>query len=123
MKPYSLDVRERVVSAVEKGDSSVRKVAVRFGVSKSCVERWVKQQRAEGHVLPMKQGGSMVSPLMQYKEQLMAIYEQHKDATLAEYCELLADATGLWVSPSTLCRTLQTLNLGRKKRHFALAKL
>lgn len=119
MKPYSLDLRERVVSAVGKGDSSVRKVAVRFGVSKSCV----KQQRAEGHVLPLKQGGSMVSPLMEYKEQLMAICLQHKDATLAEYCELLADATGLWVSPSTLCRTLQKLNLGRKKRHFALAKL
>lgn len=114
MKPYSLDLRERVVNAVENGDSSVRKAAQRFAVSKSCVERWVSQKRTQGHLVPRKQGGS-VSPVMAYRDQLVAIYEKTPDATLAEYCELLADATGLWVSQSTMCRTLQRLNLPRKK--------
>jgi transposase len=114
MKPYSLDLRERVVNAIETGDSSVRKAAQRFAVSKSCVERWVKQKRTEGHLVPRKQGGS-VSRVMEYRDSLVAIYEQKPDATLAEYCELLADATGLWVSQSTMCRTLQRLNLPRKK--------
>ena len=41
MKPYSQDLREKIVSAVEKGDSSIRKVAQRFGVSKNCVQRLV----------------------------------------------------------------------------------
>jgi transposase len=45
MKPHSLDLRERVVSAIEKGDSSFRKVAQRYAVSKTCVERWVKMKR------------------------------------------------------------------------------
>ena len=31
MKPYSLDLREKIIDAIEKGDSSVRKVAQRFG--------------------------------------------------------------------------------------------
>ena len=114
MKPYSLDLRERVVKAIENGDSSVRKVAQRFAVSKSCVERWVKQKRTQGHVVPRKQGGSL-SRVMAYRDQVVAIYQKKPDATLAEYCELLADATGLWVSQSTLCRTLQRLNLPRKK--------
>ena len=35
MKAYSVDFREKIVSAIEKGDSSVRKVAQRFGVSKN----------------------------------------------------------------------------------------
>ncbi|HEY9768472.1 MAG TPA: hypothetical protein V6C71_08155 [Coleofasciculaceae cyanobacterium] len=58
MKPYSIDLREKIVSAVEKGDSSVRKVAQRFGVSKNCVQRLITQKRTQGHILPRKQGGS-----------------------------------------------------------------
>jgi transposase len=114
MKPYSMDLRERVVSAIEKGNSSYRKVAQRFSVSKTCVERWVKLKRTEGHIVPRKQGGS-VSAVMAHQAQLVAIFEQCTDATLAEYCELLYEQTGLWVSQSTMCRTFQRLNLPRKK--------
>jgi transposase len=73
MKAYSVDFREKIVSAIEKGDSSVRKVAQRFGVSKNCVQKLVTQKRTKGHILPGKQGGSMVSPVMKYKAQLIAI--------------------------------------------------
>ena len=116
MKPYSVDLREKIVSAIEQGDSSVRKVAQRFSVSKNSVQRLVTQKRSAGHVVPRPQGGSMVSPVMAYKAQLLRIFEQKTDATLAEYCELLFDETGLWVSPSTMCRTFQRLNLPRKKK-------
>jgi transposase len=115
MRPYSLDLREKIVNAVEKGDSSVRKVALRFGVSKNCVQRLMTQKRTQGHILPRKQGGSMTSPVMKYKDQLIAIFEKQTDATLAEYCELLFDETGLWVSQSTMCRTFQRLKLPLKK--------
>jgi transposase len=121
MKPYSIDLRERVVSAIEQGDSSFRKVAQRFCVSKNCVERWVTQKRTQGHVVPRKQGGS-VSAVMEHQDQLMAIFEKQTDATLAEYCELLFDATGLWVSQSTMCRTFQRLDLPRQKKHSAPTK-
>jgi transposase len=56
-----------------------------------------------------------VSAVMAHKAQLVAIFEQRTDATLAEYCELLYDQTGLWVSQSTMCRIFQRLNLPRKK--------
>ncbi|MBW4554259.1 MAG: transposase [Aphanocapsa sp. GSE-SYN-MK-11-07L] len=114
MKPYSVDLRERIVNAIETGESSFRKTAQRFSVSKSCVQKLVAQKRTDGHLAPRKQGGS-VSSVKEYTAQLMAIYKKHPDATLAEYCELLADATGLWVSQSTMCRTFQKLNLPRKK--------
>ncbi len=115
MKAYSVDFREKIVSAIEEGDSSVRKVAQRFGVSKNFVQKLVTQKRIKGHIIPGKQGGFMVSPVMKYKTQLIAIFEKHNDATLAEYCELLYDQTGLWVSQSTMCRTFQRLKLPRKK--------
>jgi transposase len=117
-----MDLRQRIISAVEQGDSSIRKVAQRFSVSKSSVERLILQKRTEGHVVPRQQGGSMVSAVMQYQDQLMAIIEQKSDATLSQYCELLFDETGLWVSQSTMCRTLQRLNLPRKKKRSAQAK-
>jgi len=122
MKPYSLDLREKIIDAIEKGDSSIRKVAQRFGVSKNFVQRLVTQKRIQGHIRPRKQGGSMVSPVMKYKAELIAIFEKQTDATLAEYCELLFDETGLWVSQSTMCRTFQRLKLPRKKKRSAQAK-
>ena len=115
MKPYSIDLRARVVSAIETGEGSFREVAQRFCVSKSCVERWVTQKRTQGHVVPRKQGGS-VSSLLEHQDQLLDIFEKQTDATLAEYCELLFDETGLWVSQSTMCRTFQRLDLPRKKK-------
>ena len=122
MKPYSLDLREKVIDAIEKGDSSVRKVAQRFGVSKNFVQKLVTQKRTQGHIFPQKQGGSMVSPVMRYKAELMEIFEQQNDATLAEYCELLFDRTGLWVSQSKMCRTFQRLGLPLKKKRSAPVK-
>lgn len=118
-----MDLRERIITAVEQGDSSIRKVAKRFGVSKNTVERLITRKRTLGHINPGKQGGSMVSAVLQYEQQLRSIVEEQSDATLAEYCELLFDETGLWVSQSTMCRTFQRLNLPRKKKRSAPAKL
>ena len=122
MKAYSVDFREKIVSAIEKGDSSIRKVAQRFGVSKNFVQKLVTQKRKEGHILPRKQGGSMVSPVMKHQAKLMEIFEKQNDATLAEYCELLFDETGLWVSQSTMCRAFQRLKLPLKKKRSAPVK-
>lgn len=114
MKPYSMDLRERIVSAIENG-GSVRKVAERFTVSKNFVQKLITQKRTKGHVIPGKQGGTATSPAMQHKDQLLDIYKNKPDATLKEYCELFADKTELWISEATMCRTFQKLNLPIKK--------
>jgi transposase len=114
MKPYSMDLRERIISAVEQGDSSIRKIAQRFSVSKNTVERLIARKRRQGNVIADRQGGSL-SAVEPYYEQLREVVAQQGDATLAEYCELLYDQCGVWVSPSAMCRILQRLNLPRKK--------
>jgi transposase len=119
MKPYSIDFREKIVRAAQEEGSSICKTAQRFMVDKNLVQKLLKQQRTQGHVIAGKQGGSMASPVMEYKDQLIAIYEKNNDATLAEYCELLADETGKWVSVPTMCRTLRKLELIRKKKRCA----
>jgi transposase-like protein len=62
VKPYSIDLREIIVNAVEEG-GSIRKVAQRFAVGKNLVQKLVTQLRVEGHVMPQKQGGTAITHL------------------------------------------------------------
>ena len=56
-RAYSLDLRERVVAAVEKGGLSARRAAVQFGVGASTAIRWAGRLRRTGSVRPSKIGG------------------------------------------------------------------
>lgn len=56
-KPYSIDLRERVVAAVEEGGFSRRQAAERFGVEISTAINWVRRFRATGSVAPGQMGG------------------------------------------------------------------
>ncbi|MAE43836.1 MAG: hypothetical protein CMF63_02390 [Magnetovibrio sp.] len=54
-KPLSLDLRERIVEAVD-ADGGIRTVAARFGVSPRAVSKIHKQRRETGSVAPAKMG-------------------------------------------------------------------
>ena len=56
-KPYSIDLRERVVAAVEQGGLSRRRAAACFGVSYSSAIEWVRRFRETGSVAPGQMGG------------------------------------------------------------------
>lgn len=55
-KPYSLDLRERVVAAVEGGMSRNR-AAKQFGVAISTAIGWMRRVKETGSVAPGKMGG------------------------------------------------------------------
>lgn len=55
-KAYSNDLRARVVSAMQSGESC-RSVAARFGVAPSSVVKWTDRARRTGSVSPAKMGG------------------------------------------------------------------
>ncbi len=56
-KPYSIDLRERVVAAVERGGLSCHQAAKQFGVGVSTAINWVRRVRETGSVAPGKMGG------------------------------------------------------------------
>ena len=56
VRPYSLDLRERVLAAVNSG-KSCREVAETFGVSVSSVVKWSQRARATGSVAAKPMGG------------------------------------------------------------------
>lgn len=71
-RPYSNDLRERVVAAVGAGQSC-RIVADRFGIAVSSVVKWSQRYRATGSVSPGKMGwaspaGAGTAPRLHYGE-------------------------------------------------------
>ncbi len=115
MKAYSVEFRKRIVVAHLVEKMSIRKVATKFAVSKSLVQKLVNQHRTEGKLEPKQRGKPQFSHLKNAEAEVKILVAEHRDATLAELCELFADKTGNWVSKSAMCRYLQKLGLNRKK--------
>jgi len=56
-KPYSMDLRARVVAAVIEGGVSRHAAATRFGVAASSAIKWVRRVRETGSAAPGQMGG------------------------------------------------------------------
>ncbi len=56
-RPYSVDLRERVVGAVVRGGLTCRQAAAQFGVGISTAISWVRRFRETGSVATGKMGG------------------------------------------------------------------
>ena len=112
MKAYSIDLRKKIVNAYARGGTSIRKVALQFGVAKSYVQKLIQLQRVQGHLEPKKQGGVMKGRLDDYSSELVQMVQSDPDATLLEF----------WVCASVMCCALQKQELTRKKRLYVAAK-
>lgn len=114
MKSYSIEVREKIVKAYFQGNTSIRKVAARFSVAKSFVQKLLSIHKCQGSLEPKKPGGAMKGALYGMEVQLQAV-ERYPDATLLEYCEYWGENHHQWVSKSAMCRALQKQKLTVKK--------
>ena len=94
---------------------SIRKVTITFGVSKSLVQKLVKQQKIEENLQPKQRGKPQFSHLINAEVIIRILVAEHLDATFVELCKLFAVKTGNWVSRTAMCRYLQKLGLNRKK--------
>lgn len=71
-KPYSMDLRERVVEAVERDGLSCNQAAARFDVAVSTVIDWVNRYRQTGSVAPGQIGGYRPKKLIgEYRDWLL----------------------------------------------------
>jgi transposase len=123
MTAYPLDFRQKIVSAYEAGNTSIRKVAERFMVTKRTVHRLIKQNRETGDLTPKKVGTNKPSPLEEYKEIIIETVEQHPDWTLWQYCEEIAEKTGVSVSTASMCGFLAKQGMTLKKKTFRSEKV
>jgi putative transposase len=113
-RPYSSDLRERIVRAVEAG-ASCNAVAAQFDVSISFVVKLLQRWRVRGTIAPDQYGGWRKPALAPHAVLIREIVTAENDITLEELRLRLA-ADGIATSCPTLCRFLKALKLTRKKR-------
>lgn len=115
-EPLSLDLRERIVAAYERGDMTRDQVAELFQVGRASVNRLVRRFRETGSVEPSPHGGGKPRKLTPRGEKaLRALIEEQPDATIPELVRLLLARAKLAVSTSTMSRELARLGFTRKK--------
>jgi transposase len=114
-KSLSMDLRERLVSAVD-GGMTRRSAARRFGVAASTAIKWMDQWRRTGTVAPRPRGGDRHSARIEaHADEILGLIEETSDITLAELAGHLHEAHGLKVDPSTVWRLLDRHGMTFKK--------
>ena len=114
-KSLSIDLRERLVSAVD-GGMTRRSAAKRFGVAASTAIKWMDQWRRTGNVAPRPRGGDRRSERIEvHAEEVLRLVAETPDLTLEELAEHLHEGHGLKVDPSTVWRLLDRHGMTFKK--------
>ena len=113
-KPYSEDLRERVVGAVE-GRLSRRQAAEVFDVGVSSVIRWVQRFRATGSLAAKPMGGDRRSLLAGERTWILERIEEAPDLTLEELRDELK-ARGVIVGYGTVWRFFEREDITFKKK-------
>ena len=111
-RPYSVDLRARIVRAVEAGLSR-RAAAAKFEVSVSCVVKLMQRWRRRGTVQPDRIGGAKRATLAAHAERVHALLAAEPDLTIADLRSRLA-AAGIVASRAASGRFLIAAGLTRK---------
>jgi transposase len=114
MKPYSQDLRERVLRAVETGMARAD-IVKPFAVSLATIKRYLKQRRESGHVKPKAIPGRPSRKGAALEAGLLAQLEAHDDARLEDHCQQWEAEHGVPVSTATMSRAIRRMGWTRKK--------
>ncbi len=114
--PYSMDLRERVVAAVEREGMSRHAAAARYGVAISTAIKWVRRGRMTGSVSPGQMGGHRVGILAGHREWLLE--RTTRDFTLRGLVAELAER-GVKVDYVQVWRFVHAEGLSFKKKRAA----
>ena len=112
--PMSLDLRRRIVGAVEPG-SSIRQAAGRFAVSPSAAIKLMQRARTTGSAAPARFGDHRRPLLEPHEAALRELVAATPDITLAELQAALERRLGIRAGLSTIHAALRRIGLGRKR--------
>ncbi len=117
MKAYSVDLREKVLRAVDQGYPREEIVKL-LGVSRATIKRSVKQRRETGTVAPKAIPGRPPKKLGLLQVELVAQRHSHDDLRLEDHCRLWEQTHGVKVSTATMSRAIKRVGWTRKKRRW-----
>lgn len=117
-RPVSLDLRERILVAYDKGDVSQEEVAHRFAVSYGMVKKLIQQRRHTGEIgVRRHRCGRKPLLLASHRQQLRVLLAKKPDLTLAQ----MRAALGVECTLQAIHYVLAEMGLTYKKRHSAPA--
>lgn len=115
MKPYSIDLRARVLAALDRGMARAEVVAT-FDVSLASLKRWFACRRDSGTIMPRPATGGVEATFTPALDaELRTQVAAHPDATLAEHAEEWNAAHQSNISQWTIGRAIRRGGLSRKK--------
>src|ERR1700722_14929370 len=115
-KPYSQDLRNRVIDAVEGGEMSRRAAARRYAISESVAIKWLERVERHGSREPVGHGGHRASKLMPHLDFLGAARSEKSDITLQALCDRLWSERGVEADTSMMSRFFRRIGITLKKR-------
>jgi len=118
-RPYSMDLRERVVQAVEEGQSR-RQAAERFGIGIKTTIDWVRRFRETGSLAAKPMGGCRPKKIVGRHRDWLLKRCRDQDFTLRGLVAELAER-GLQVDYRTVWEFVHSEKLTYKKRHWSPA--
>jgi transposase len=119
-KPYSMDLRARVIAAVESDALSRNRAAAHFNVAISTVVKWMQRLRATGSVAPGQMGGHKARKISGVHEAWLAERIRESDFTLHGLVAELA-GRGLVVDYHTVWDFVHGAGFSFKKRRWSPA--
>src|SRR5215217_4202292 len=115
MRGYSLDLRLKVLAAVDLGMPR-KEVARTFGVSKPTVDRYLNIRKQTGDIGPPRTPGrTPFGATIEERSALWRQLEENERATLERHCELWESKPGDRVSVPTMWRAVRKLGWSKKR--------
>ncbi len=122
MRPYSDDLRLRIIETIQENERTQPEIARQFAVSLPFVEKLWQRFRTTGSYKAKPHAGGVKRFLKDDEELLRKIVATEPDLTLADLCERVSAQTGKrLVTTATMCVELQRLKLPLKKSRFTPA--
>ena len=115
MKAYPIELRERVMMAVEEGDQTRQEIAEAFGVTTRWIRKLVQQYRETHSIAPLPHAGGREEKFTPERlKRLKALVDKNPAATLDE----LRRASRVPCCIMTVARAMRQLGYTRKKRRY-----
>lgn len=114
-KPYSLDLRQKVIDAIELDGMKKCEASLVFQISRNTIDLWLKRKAATGSLAPESSTSAPRQRRITDWEAFRTFAEQHRHHTQTEMAERWPGE----MSQRTISRALQEINWTRKKRPMA----
>lgn len=117
MNPYPIELREKVIRAVEQNVASQQKIAEMFSVSARWIRMLIKHKQTHGHIKPLpRTQGRKPAFDQEHLQELEELLMQRCDITLAEIQEHFAGRVNC--SYQAVANAIKRLGWSYKKKRY-----